>query len=72
MANALRTMKRQQRRENGQPEKNALSPKNTRGAAKGPARSPTQAERFEMLRLARAMDKARAEKVAAESVEKAA
>jgi hypothetical protein len=60
MANLIRTMNRQQRRENGQPEKNALSPKSTRGKAKGPARSPSQREVFARMRMVKAAEKARA------------
>jgi hypothetical protein len=73
MANLIRTMKRTQRRADGKPETNALSPKNTRGKAKGPARSPSQREVFVQMRMVRAAEKAAAEaKLAAESTEKAA
>jgi hypothetical protein len=72
MANLIRTMKRAQRRSDGKPEKNALSPKSTRGKVKGPARSPTQREVFVQMRMVRAAEKAAAEaKLAAEKAEAA-
>jgi hypothetical protein len=62
MSSQLRTLARSKRRSDGTPEKNALAPKNTRGKSKGPARSPTQQERFALARMVR---KIRAAKEAA-------
>jgi hypothetical protein len=60
MSSQLRTLARSKRRSDGTPEKNALAPKNTRGKPKGPARSPTQQERFALARMAKRLREAKA------------